>query len=131
MLAWRNGAPVRLGDVAWVTDSVINNRLAGWYGTERGIVLFVYKQSDANIVETVDAIKAELPEIQRWLPPGIKLHTIYDRTTLIRAAVNDVKLTLVIASALVVLVIALFLRRFWAIRSLASPSRSRWPQPCS
>lgn len=114
VLAWRNGAPVRLGDVASVTDSVINNRLAGWYGTERGIVLFVYKQSDANIVETVDAIKAELPEIQLWLPPGIKLHTVYDRTTLIRAAVNDVKLTLVIASALVVLVIALFLRRFWA-----------------
>jgi multidrug efflux pump subunit AcrB len=114
VLAWRNGAPVRLGDVASVTDSVINNRLAGWYGTERGVVLFIYKQSDANIVETVDAIKAELPEIQHWLPPGIKLHTIYDRTTLIRAAVNDVKLTLVIASALVVLVIALFLRRFWA-----------------
>ena len=116
ILAWRNGAPVRLGDVATLTDSVINNKLAGWYGTELGVVLYVFKQPDANVVETVDAkIKAELPEIEHWLPPsGIKLHTVYDRTTLIRAAVNDVKLTLVIASALVVLVIALFLRRFWA-----------------
>ena len=64
VLAWRNGAPVRLGDVATVTDSVINNRLAGWYGTERGVVLYVYKQPDANVVETVDAVKAMLPEIR-------------------------------------------------------------------
>ena len=114
VLAWRNGAPVRLGDVATVTDSVINNRLAGWYGTERGVVLYVYKQPDANVVETVDAVKAILPEIEHWLPPAVKIRIVYDRTSLIRAAVADVKLTLLVASVLVVVVIALFLKRFWA-----------------
>jgi hydrophobe/amphiphile efflux-1 (HAE1) family protein len=113
-VAWRNGAPVRLGDVATVTDSVINNRLAGWYGTERGVVLFVYKQPDANVVETVDAVKAILPELEHWLPPAVKIRTVYDRTSLIRASVVDVELTLAVASILVIVVIALFLKRFWA-----------------
>jgi len=114
VLAWRNGAPVRLGDVATITDSVINNRLAGWFGTQRGVILYVYKQPDANVVETVDAVKAILPEIEHWLPPSVKVRVVYDRTSLIRAAVADVELTLIIASILVVLVIALFLKRFWA-----------------
>jgi len=114
ILAWRNGAPVRLGDVATITDSVINNKLAGWYGTERGVVLYVFKQPDANVVETVDAVKAMLPELEHWLPPAVKLHIVYDRTSLIRAAVADVELTLAIASILVIVVIALFLKRFWA-----------------
>lgn len=114
VLAWRNGAPVKLGDIATVTDSVINNRLAGWYGTQRGVVLYVYKQPDANVVETVDAVKAVLPEIEHWLPPAIKTEIVYDRTSLIRAAVDDVKLTLLIASLLVIAVIAVFLKRVWA-----------------
>jgi multidrug efflux pump len=114
VLAWRNGSPVRLGDVATVTDSVINSRLAGWYGTERGVVLAVFKQPDANVVETVDAVKALLPEIEHWLPPAVKVRTVFDRTRLIRAAVADVELTLLVASVLVVVVIALFLKRFWA-----------------
>jgi multidrug efflux pump subunit AcrB len=114
VLAWRNGAPVRLGDVATVTDDVINNRLAGWYGTARGVVLYVYKQPDANVVETVDAVKAMLPELEHWLPPSVKLRTVYDRTGLIRAAVADVELTLLVASILVIVVIAVFLKRFWA-----------------
>jgi multidrug efflux pump len=114
IVAWRNGAPIRLGDIAEITDSVINNRLAGWYGTERGVVLYVYKQIDANVVETVDAVKAVVPEVEQWLPSGIKLSIVYDRTTLIRAAIADVELTLMIAIGLVVTVIALFLKRFWA-----------------
>lgn len=114
VIAWRNGAPVRLRDIASVSDSVINNRLAGWYGTERGVVLYVYKQPDANVVETVDAVKAVVPQIERWLPPAASLAVVYDRTTLIRAAIEDVELTLMIAAALVVIVILLFLRRFWA-----------------
>jgi hydrophobe/amphiphile efflux-1 (HAE1) family protein len=114
IVAWRGGAPVRLGDVATITDSVINNKLAGWYGTERGAVLYVYKQPDANVVETVDAVKAILPEIEHWLPPAVKMRIVYDRTSLIRAAVADVELTLALASILVVIVIALFLKRFWA-----------------
>ncbi len=122
-VAWRNGAAVRLGDIATVTDSVINNKLAGWFGTERGIVLYVYKQPDANVVETVDAVKRLLPEIEHWLPPAVKIQPVYDRTSLIRASVKDVELTLAIAALLVVVVIALFLKRVWAtiIPSIAIP----------
>ena len=122
-VAWRNGAPVRLGDIADVTDSVINNKLAGWFGTERGVVLYVYKQPDANVVETVDAVKAMLPELRHWLPPSVRIQTVYDRTSLIRASVADVELTLALASLLVVVVIALFLKRLWAtlIPSLTIP----------
>ena len=76
-MAWRNGAPVRLGDIAEVTDSVINERLAGWYGTERGVVLYVYKQPDANVVETVDAVKAMLPRNRALVPPAVKMHIVY------------------------------------------------------
>ena len=114
IVAWRKGAPIRLGDVALVTDSVINNKLDGWYGTGRGVVLYVYKQPDANVVETVDAVKAMLPEVERWLPPSVKVHSVYDRTLLIRASIADVQLTIGIAILLVVLVVALFLKHFWA-----------------
>jgi multidrug efflux pump len=114
VVAWRRGAPVRLGDVANITESVINNRLAGWYGTQRGVILYVYKQTDANVVETVDAVKAIIPQIEHWLPPAIKLWAVYDRTSLIRAAIADVEMTLAIAVFLVVMVIALFLKRLWA-----------------
>ena len=114
VVAWRDGAPVRLGDVATVTDSVINSKLDGWYGTGRAVVLYVYKQPDANVVETVDAVKATLPEIERWLPPSVKVHSVYDRTLLIRASIADVQLTIGIAVLLVILVVALFLKHLWA-----------------
>jgi hydrophobe/amphiphile efflux-1 (HAE1) family protein len=114
ILTWRNGAPVRLGDVAKISDSVINTRVAGWYGTKRAVILFVYKQPDANVVETVDAVKAVIPQIENWLPPSVKLHVVYDRTTLIRASVLDVEQTLLISIVLVVMIIAVFLKRFWA-----------------
>ena len=123
IVAYRHGAPVRLGDIAEVTDSVINNKVAGWYGTGRGVVIYVYKRPDANVVETVDAVKAALPEIERWLPSAVKVNAVYDRTTLIRASIADVQWTIAIATGLVVLVIALFLKRFWAtvIPSLTIP----------
>ena len=114
ILAMRQGAPIRLGDVALVTDSVINSKLDGWYGTGRGVVLYVYKQPDANVVQTVDAVKAMLPEVERWLPPSVKVHAVYDRTLLIRASILDVQLTIAIAILLVILVVALFLKHFWA-----------------
>ncbi len=114
VIASRNGAPVRLRDVAVVTDSVINDRLAGWVGDGHGVVLLVYKQLDANVVRTVDAVKALLPQIKRVLPPTIRLQVMYDRTTLIRAAISDVQKTIAIAILLVVLVVGLFLRRAWA-----------------
>jgi hydrophobe/amphiphile efflux-1 (HAE1) family protein len=113
VVAWRNGAPVRLPDVAAVSDDVINNKLAGWYNLERGVVVYVYKQMDANVVETVDAVKALLPQMERWIPPGITLRVVYDRTLLIRASLAEVQVTIAIAVALVMLVIGLFLKRIW------------------
>jgi len=114
IVAWRNGAPVHLSDIATVTDSVINTKLAAWYGNHPGVVILVYKQLDANVVETVDAVKAMLPGLSRWLPPSIRITPVYDRTTLIRASVDDVQLTIGVAIALVVLVVLMFLRRIWA-----------------
>jgi multidrug efflux pump len=123
VVAWRNGAPVMLRDVAEVTDGVINARLAGWYNNEPGVVIRVFKQPNANIVATVDAVKALLPQLEHWMPPAIKVHVIFDRTTLIRAAIVHVQLTIVVAIALVVLIVALFLRRVSAtiIPALAIP----------
>ena len=114
VVALRNGAPVHLGDIAAVTDSVINDKLDGWYDASRGVVLYASKQPDANVVETVDAIKQALPQVERWLPPSIKVRIVYDRTTLIRASIVEVQRTIAIAIILVVLIIALFLKRWWA-----------------
>jgi hydrophobe/amphiphile efflux-1 (HAE1) family protein len=123
VVAYRNGAPVRLGDVAVVSDNVVNSRLAGWYGKERAVVLYVFKQPDANVVATVDQVKALLPELEHWIPPAVKVHVVFDRTALIRASIADVQLTILVAIALVVTVIGLFLKRFWAtlIPSLTIP----------
>jgi multidrug efflux pump len=100
--------------VANVTDSVIDDKLAGWVGNRRAVVIYVYKQLDANVVQTVDAVKAMMPDLQRWLPPSVKVSVVYDRTTLIRTPIADVQKTVAIAIVLVVLVVGLFLRRFWA-----------------
>ena len=122
-MAWRNGAPVLLRDVAEVSDSVVNTRLAGWFNREPGVVIRVFKRPDANVVATVDAVKALLPKLEHWMPPSIKVHVIFDRTKLIRAAIADVQLTIMVAIGLVVLVVALFLRRTSAtvIPALAIP----------
>ncbi len=123
VVAWRNGAPVLLRDVAEVSDGVVNTRLAGWFNREPGVVVRVYKRPDANVVATVDAVKALLPKLEHWMPPSIKVHVIFDRTKLIRAAIADVQLTIMVAIGLVVLVVALFLRRTSAtvIPALAIP----------
>ncbi|WP_158746328.1 efflux RND transporter permease subunit [Acidisphaera sp. L21] len=123
VVAWRNNAAVHLRDIATVTDSVINSKLAGWYNDRRAVVIQVYKQPDANVVETVDAVKAALPGLARWLPPSVRMVPVYDRTTLIRASIADVQMTIAIAIGLVVLVVLLFLRRVWAtlIPALAIP----------
>ncbi|MDR3517457.1 MAG: efflux RND transporter permease subunit [Azospirillaceae bacterium] len=114
IVTWRAGGPVRLGDIATVSDSVINDKLAGWYNTGKGVVLFVYKQPNANVVETVDAVKAMLPEFSLWLPAAVKIHTVYDRTLLIRSSIAEIQLAIGIAALLVVVIVALFLKRFWA-----------------
>ncbi len=110
----QSGALLKLQDVAAIFDSTVNDEQAGWFGDERGVVLSVVKTPDANVVQTVDDIMKLLPEFERWAPPAIKMHVLYDRTLLIRASIADVQRTIAVAIVLVVLVVAVFLRRFWA-----------------
>ncbi|MBT2115714.1 efflux RND transporter permease subunit [Dyella sp. LX-66] len=109
VVAYRNGAPVRIRDLGRAFDSVQNDLAASWYNGERAIVLAIQRQPGANTVETVDRIKALLPGFTAGLPPSVKLNTLYDRSVSIRASVDDVQFTLVLAGVLVVLVIYLFL----------------------
>src|ERR1700678_1446002 len=114
VVSYNKGAPLILGDVAEVSDSVLNDLQAGWFGHQPALTVLVYRQPDANIVDTVDQILATLPTLEHWMPPSIKVHVVFDRTTLIRASIADVERTIGMAIVLVVLVIALFVRRFWA-----------------
>jgi hydrophobe/amphiphile efflux-1 (HAE1) family protein len=113
VVAERNGLPVQLGAIANVIDGTENTRQGGWFNTERAVLLPVMKQSDANVIAVVDEIRSLLPQIRKWLPPGVELSILSDRTQTIRASVHDVQFTLVLTIALVVVVMALFLRRFW------------------
>jgi len=113
VLTERNGVAVKLGDVANVVDGTENTRQAGWFNSDRAVILPVMKQSDANVIEVVDQINKLLPQVRSWLPPGVKLEILSDRTQTIRASVHDVQFTLLLTIALVVLVMFLFLRRFW------------------
>jgi len=113
VVAWKNGAPIKLRDLAEVFDSTINDDAAGWFDSDSAVVLYVLKTADANVVETVDATVKLLPQFERWMPAGIKMHVLYDRTLLIRAAIADVRSTIGVSIVLVVLVLLMFLRRFW------------------
>ena len=113
VVAERDGNPVQLGSIANVIDGTENTRQAGWFNTERAVLLPVMKQSDANVIAVVDEIRRLLPQIRKWLPPGVEIDILSDRTQTIRASVHDVQFTLVLTIALVILVMALFLRRFW------------------
>jgi len=123
IVAYRNGAPVRFQDVARVEDSVENNRAANWYRDERAIGLSVQRQPGSNTIELVDQIKRILPTFLQQLPASVHLDIIYDRSQTIRDSVFDVQITLLIAGALVVGVIFVFLRRLSAtfIPSIALP----------
>jgi multidrug efflux pump len=114
IVAYKNGSPVRLGDVAQVIDSVENSRLAGWYNDKSAVILDVRRQPGANIITTVDRIRELLPKLKASLPPAIKVEILTDRTETIRASIREVQFTLILTVALVVLVIFLFLRKFWA-----------------
>jgi len=114
IVAYRNGSPVRIRDIGNVVEGPENNLLAGWFNNQRAIILAVQRQPGANVIETVDRIKALLPQLQASLPPAIKLNIISDRTQTIRASVSDVQFTLLLTVALVVMVIFMFLRNFWA-----------------
>ena len=114
ILAYRNGAPVRVRDIGRAVDGPENVKLAGWQNGRRGIQLFIFKQPGANVIDTVARIRAELPQLQAAIPPAVKVSTIIDRTLTIKASVEDVQYTLMLSIALVVMVIFLFLRSFWA-----------------
>jgi multidrug efflux pump len=114
IVAYRNGAPVRLSDVATVEDSVEDIFNAGFFNDKKAILLIVRRQSDANIIDTVDAIQSEIPSFQAMLPANVVLTVAQDRTPSIRASLLEAELTLVIAVALVVLVVLLFLRNLRA-----------------
>ncbi|MCA1457985.1 efflux RND transporter permease subunit [Bradyrhizobium sp. BRP22] len=122
-VAWRNGSPVRLDEIAKVYDSVENDKVATWMNGERAIVLAIQKQPDANTVAVVDSVLAKLPALRATIPPSVTMQVMMDRSVSIRQAVNDVEETLMIAIALVILVIFLFLRSLWAtvIPALAVP----------
>ena len=123
VVTWRNGAPVRLQDIAKVEDSVENDEARAEFNGTRSIIVSVQRQPDANTVAVTEAVNNALPEFQRLLPPTVKLSVLSDRSESIRAAVHDVQLTLVLTAVLVILVILAFLRTWRAtfIPALALP----------
>jgi len=123
IVAYKNGAPIRLRDVAGVVDGVENDQLAGWANDERAIILNVQRQPGANVIEVANRVKALLPQLSASLPQGIKLAVMSDRTETVRASVEDVEFTLLLTIGLVVGVIFVFLRnaRATAIPSVAVP----------
>ena len=114
ILAWRGGAPVRVRDIGTAVEGPENARLAGWQNGKRGIQLFIFKQPGANVIDTVERVKAALPALRAAIPPSVSIETIVDRTITIRASVHEVQFTLMLSITLVVAVIFLFLRNVWA-----------------
>ena len=114
ILAYRNGAPIRVRDVGQAVADQVDRTVAAYQNNKDGIILAVFKQPGANVVDTVDQIKGQIPQLTARIPPAIEVRTLLDRTTTIRASVADVEFTLGLTIALVVMVILLFLRNFWA-----------------
>jgi HAE1 family hydrophobic/amphiphilic exporter-1 len=114
IIAYRNGGPLRIRDIGQAVTGPEDAKQAAWANGKRGVFLVVYKQPGANVIETVDKIKATLPRLVAAIPPAIKIDVISDRTQTIRAAVEDVQFTLLLTIFLVVMVIFVFLRSFWA-----------------
>jgi hydrophobe/amphiphile efflux-1 (HAE1) family protein len=123
IVAYRHGSPVRLGDIGEVIDNVENVRLASWVGSQPSVILDIQRQPGANIIETADRVKALLPRLRASIPPSVKVSILTDRTETIRASVEDVQFTLILTVVLVVMVMFVFLRKFWAtvIPSVALP----------
>ena len=119
VIAYANGSPIRLADVANVIDGVENDQLAGWANDKRAIILNVQRQPGANVIQVADRVKALLPQLQASLPQGIDVKILSDRTETVRASVADVERTLVITVGLVVAVIFVFLRN---VRATLIPS---------
>jgi multidrug efflux pump len=110
VVAYRNGAPVLLTDVAQVVDGLENDKVGAWYQGTPAVVIDVQRQPGANVIETVERVKLELPRLQRAMPVGVTLTIVNDRTTTIRASIHDVQFTLLLSVVLVVLVVLMFLR---------------------
>jgi HAE1 family hydrophobic/amphiphilic exporter-1 len=123
IVAYRNGNPVRLGQLGRVLDSVQNDKVASWYNNTRAIVLAIQRQPGANTVEVVNSIQKMLPQLRLQIPASVAIETLYDRSRSIRQSVDDVQFTLLLTVALVVMVIFIFLRNLSAtvIPSLALP----------
>jgi multidrug efflux pump len=114
VVAYRNGAPVLLRDVGKAIDSIEDSEQAAWFQGTPAVLLDIQRQPGANTINVVEAVKAALPKLQASLPAALKVTVVTDRTTTIRAAIADVQFTLVLTVALVVMVIFVFLRKFWA-----------------
>jgi hydrophobe/amphiphile efflux-1 (HAE1) family protein len=114
VIAYRNGSPVRIRDIGRAVSAGENELIAGWYNNKRGILLAIQRQPGANVIETVSRIKAMMPALEASMPAAVKVNVISDRTQTIRASVADVQFTLLLTVALVVMVIFVFLRSFWA-----------------
>ena len=114
IIAYRNGGPLRIRDIGQAVSGPEDAKQAAWADGKRGVFLVVFKQPGANVIETVDKIKAQLPRLVAAIPPAIQIKIISDRTQTIRAAVEDVQFTLLLTIALVVMVIFVFLRSVWA-----------------
>jgi len=123
VIAYKNGAPVRLSDVAQVVDGVENVKQAAWMNTKPAVIVNIQRQPGANIITVVDRVKQLLPQLKASLPSSVEVTTLTDRTTTIRASVRDVQFSLMLTVALVVMVMFLFLRSFAAtvIPSIAVP----------
>ena len=123
VVAYRNGAPVRLDELGNVLDDVENNRVASWYNGDRGIVLAIQRQPGTNTVEVANGVKTLLASLRSQMPPAVEINTLYDRSIPIQESVNEVKFTLMLTLFLVVMVIFVFLRNVSAtiIPSLALP----------
>jgi multidrug efflux pump len=106
-----NGNYVRLSDVAEVEDSVRNTRSIAWFNKQPAVILQITKQGDANVIDTVDRVRALIPELKKWIPGGVEISTLVDRTGTIRASVRDMQLTLLATAILVMVVVFVFLRR--------------------
>jgi hydrophobe/amphiphile efflux-1 (HAE1) family protein len=114
IVAYRNGSPVRIRDIGQAIEGPENDLIAGWQNKQRAIILAIQREPGANVIQTVDRIRALLPQLEASIPPAMKVSILSDRTQTIRASVSDVQFTLVLTVALVVMVIFLFLRNFWA-----------------
>ncbi|MGA8314839.1 MAG: efflux RND transporter permease subunit, partial [Bradyrhizobium sp.] len=114
IVAYRNGGPLRIRDIGEAVTGPEDAKQAAWANGQRGVFLVVYKQPGANVIDTVDKIKALLPRLVAGIPAAIKIGVISDRTQTIRAAVEDVQFTLLLTILLVIMVIFVFLRSFWA-----------------